>query len=184
MIKEIIVVEGRDDVTAVKAAVEAEVIAVHGFGITQDSFDRILRASLSRGVIVLTDPDHAGESIRRRIEAAVPGVRHAYISRQEGTRKGDVGVENASPEAIREALARVHANEVRNRQEFSPKELFELELMAGKNAKVRRERLGKILGIGYASASVLLNRLNHYGISRQEFLAAIKKMEAEDDRKA
>lgn len=33
MIKEVIVVEGRDDVTAVKRAVEAEVIAVGGFGI-------------------------------------------------------------------------------------------------------------------------------------------------------
>ena len=31
MIKEVIVVEGRDDITAVKRAVEAEVIAVGGF---------------------------------------------------------------------------------------------------------------------------------------------------------
>ena len=33
MIKEVIVVEGRDDVTAVKRAVDAELISVSGFGI-------------------------------------------------------------------------------------------------------------------------------------------------------
>ena len=32
MIKEVIVVEGRDDITAVKQAVDAEMIAVGGFG--------------------------------------------------------------------------------------------------------------------------------------------------------
>ena len=32
-IKEIIVVEGRDDITAVKAAVDAEIVAVNGFSV-------------------------------------------------------------------------------------------------------------------------------------------------------
>ncbi len=31
MIKEVIVVEGKDDITAVKAAIEAEVISTNGF---------------------------------------------------------------------------------------------------------------------------------------------------------
>ena len=32
MIKEVIVVEGRDDITAVKGALECDVIQTHGFG--------------------------------------------------------------------------------------------------------------------------------------------------------
>ena len=46
MIKEIIVVEGRDDVTAVKAAVDAEVIAVSGFGINKNTIDKIKEAQI------------------------------------------------------------------------------------------------------------------------------------------
>ncbi|MEG0134299.1 MAG: ribonuclease M5, partial [Clostridium sp.] len=41
MIKEVIVVEGRDDVTAVKRAVDAEVISVSGFGINSKIIDKI-----------------------------------------------------------------------------------------------------------------------------------------------
>ena len=67
MIKEVIVVEGRDDITAVKRAVEAEVIAVGGFGINKRVIDRIKEAQKRQGVIVLTDPDFAGEKIRKII---------------------------------------------------------------------------------------------------------------------
>lgn len=169
MIKEIIVVEGRDDVTAVRQAVEAEVIAVHGFGITKETFERIKKAGQERGVIVLTDPDHAGESIRRRIEEVCPGVRHAYILREEGLKKGNVGVENASPDSIRRALERARASSCEARHEFGTKDLLEHGLMAGTDAKERRQKLGKHLGIGYASASTLISRLNNYGISRPEF---------------
>lgn len=177
MIKEIIVVEGRDDVTAVKQAVDAEVIAVHGFGMDADSIQRIQTAGVQRGVIVLTDPDHAGESIRKRIQAIYPGARHAYIMRKEGLRKGDIGVENASPEAIRRALANAHAQSCEARHEFTTKDLLAHDLMGAVDSKERRQELGKQLGIGYGSASTLVARLNNYGISRADFDEAIKKLD-------
>ncbi len=176
MIKEIIVVEGRDDITSVKQAVDAEVIAVHGFGLTRENVELIRRAVTVRGVIVLTDPDHAGESIRRRIEKLCPGVRHAYIMREDGLKGNDVGVENASPETIRAALAKVHAGQIEHRREFTPADLFDNGLMSGAGARERRRALGRTLGIGYASASTLLSRLNQYGISRQDFEKALAEL--------
>ncbi len=87
-IKEIIVVEGRDDVSAVKSAVDAEVIEVNGFAVRKKStLDKIKFAHERKGVIVLCDPDFAGEKIRKTIEDYVPGVKHAYISRKEGTKR-------------------------------------------------------------------------------------------------
>ena len=65
MIKEIIIVEGKDDVAAVKKALEAEVISTHGFGISKETFERIIKAGHEKGIIVLTDPDYAGELIRK-----------------------------------------------------------------------------------------------------------------------
>ena len=41
LIKEVIVVEGRDDVDAVKKALDAEIIAVGGFGINAKVIERI-----------------------------------------------------------------------------------------------------------------------------------------------
>ena len=95
MIKEVIVVEGRDDITAVKRAIDAEMIATGGFGINKKVIDRIKEAQKRKGVIVLTDPDFAGEKIRSIISKRVPGIKHAYISRAEGTKGDNIGVENA-----------------------------------------------------------------------------------------
>lgn len=177
LIKEVIVVEGRDDITAVKKAVEAEVIAVGGFGINKRVIDRIQEAQKRKGVIVLTDPDFAGEKIRKIIAKRVPGIKHAYISRAEGTKEGDIGVENAVPEAIIKALQEAKATTGEKREEFNINDLMFFKLSADPRAKVRRELLGKELRIGYGNANQLLSRLNNYGINKDEFVEAIKKVE-------
>jgi len=118
MIKEVIVVEGRDDITAVKRAVDAELIAVSGFGINQNIINKIKEAQKRQGVIVLTDPDFAGEKIRKIIAKRVPNVKHAYISQKEGTKDGDIGVENASPETIIKALQSAKCEMKEVRKEF------------------------------------------------------------------
>ena len=65
IIKEIIVVEGRDDISAVKAAVDAEIIKVNGFAVRKkETIERIRVAENNRGIIILTDPDYAGNEIR------------------------------------------------------------------------------------------------------------------------
>ena len=97
MIKEIIVVEGRDDVTAVKRALDAELITTGGFGFPKGVMERIKAAQKRRGVIIFTDPDFAGEKIRKKIAAEVPGCKHAFLPREEAKKDGDIGIENASP---------------------------------------------------------------------------------------
>lgn len=66
-IEEVIVVEGRDDVINLKRFVEAEIIATHGYGITEETIDKIRTANRRKGIIILTDPDFAGEKIRKRL---------------------------------------------------------------------------------------------------------------------
>ena len=83
MIKEIIVVEGRDDVTAVKRALDAELITTGGFGFPKGVMERIKAAQKRRGVIIFTDPDFAGEKIRKKIAQEVPGCKHAFLPREE-----------------------------------------------------------------------------------------------------
>lgn len=177
MIKEVIVVEGRDDVTAVKRAVDAEIIAVGGFGINAKVISRIKEAQKRQGVIVLTDPDFAGEKIRAIISKRVDGIKHAYISRKEGTKADNIGVENASPEAIINALKGAKALTKEKREEFTPADLVYFKLNGHKESKIRRELLGKQLRVGYGNAGQLLSRLNNYGITKEEFVDAMKIVE-------
>lgn len=175
-IKEIIVVEGRDDETAVKQAVEAEIIITHGFGIREKTFQLIKRAQASNGVIILTDPDHAGEQIRKRISDRVPGCKHAFIPREDATLSGNVGVENASPEVIIDALSKVQTLLSSPVERFTKKDLLSNDLIIVDGASERRDAVGGILGIGYGNAKTFLRRLNAYGITRDAFEQAVRSL--------
>jgi ribonuclease M5 len=177
LIREVIVVEGRDDITAVKQAVDAEVIAVGGFGINARVIERIKEAQKRKGVIVLTDPDFAGEKIRNIIAKRVKGIKHAYIAQEDGIKGDDIGVENASPEVIIEALNRAKVSEEIIDEIYTSEDMFYFKLTGDINAKKRRMMLGKELGIGYGNANQMLIRLNKYSISKEEFIAAIEKIE-------
>lgn len=179
MIKEVIVVEGRDDITAVKRAVDAELISVSGFGINAKAINKIKEAQKRQGVIVLTDPDFAGEKIRKIISKRVPGIKHAYISQKDGTKGDDIGVENASPEAIIRALENAKCEIKEVREEFNIQDMYFFKLTGDSRSKERRECLGDILGVGYGNARQLVTRLNNYGISKDEFVKAMKKVDKE-----
>lgn len=177
MIKEVIVVEGRDDITAVKRAVDAEMIAVGGFGINNKVIHKIREAQKRQGVIVLTDPDYAGEKIRKYISNRVKGIKHAYISQEEGTKEDDIGVENACPEAIIRALNSAKCEIKEIRKEFDMNDMIFFKLTASSDSKERREKLGMKLGIGYCNTNQFLKRLNNFGITKEEFIKAIKDLD-------
>lgn len=180
MIREVIVVEGRDDEAAVKRAVDAETIATHGYGISRKTFDLIAKAYTERGIIIFTDPDFAGDQIRKRLSARFPDGKHAFLPREEATKDGDIGIENASPEDIRAALEKVRHSIADRRCEFALQDLFELGLAGVAGSAECRDRLGKLLGIGYGNTKVFLNRLNQYGVERNELLEAVQRLSDKD----
>ncbi|MBP1890258.1 ribonuclease M5 [Clostridium moniliforme] len=179
VIKEVIVVEGRDDIDAVKKAVDAELIAVGGFGINRKVIDRIKEAQKRKGVIVLTDPDFAGEKIRSIIRKRVKGIKHAYIAQEDGLKDGDIGVENACPEVIIRALEGAKVTLEEKTAIYGMEDMFFFKLTADSKAKERRMALGKELGIGYGNAKQMVSRLNNYGIDKDEFVKAIQKVDKE-----
>lgn len=177
MIKEIIVVEGKDDIAAVKNAVNAEVIATGGYGYKEDFIKKLKVISQKKGVIFLTDPDFAGEKIRRDLSKHITNCKQAFLPRGKALKKGDIGVENAKKEDIIEAIEKARPVIVEKREEFSKGDLIDLGLIGGSNSREKRELLGDYLGIGYGNSKQFLNRLNNFGISKEEFIEALERME-------
>ncbi|WCF11003.1 ribonuclease M5 [Paenibacillus thiaminolyticus] len=177
VIREVIVVEGKDDTVAIQRAVDADTIETGGSAVSEMTIRRIALAQERRGVIIFTDPDHAGERIRKMIAERVPGCKHAFLARHEAIAKGDLGVENASPEAIRAALGQVRTEMPSAEAELVWADLVEAGLTIQIGAAERRNRLGEILGIGYCNAKQLLKRCRIFQISREEFEAALVKLD-------
>lgn len=178
-IKETIVVEGKDDVSAVKSAVNAHIIITNGLGINEETIQLIREASKNQGVIIFTDPDSPGNQIRNILNQAIPGLKHAYLPKKSAIKKKDVGIENASPEAILLALNHAKATQTLQSNLYSEKDLLAHGLTGCPSANEKRKRLGELLHIGECSAKQLVKRLNAYAIHKDIFLDAIKIIEEE-----
>ncbi|MBY0095489.1 ribonuclease M5 [Mesobacillus maritimus] len=182
-IKEVIVVEGKDDTTAIKNAVNADTIETNGSAINMDTIEMIRKAQETRGVIVFTDPDFPGEKIRKTIAEQVAGCKHAFISKEKAVAKSGrgLGVEHATPETIREALKDAQFMDEKAKEEITREDLLDAGLIAGEGAKDRREKLGKILKIGYTNGKQLHKRLMMFQISVGDFAQAMNVIRQEEE---
>lgn len=180
-IKEVIVVEGKSDTKKIKLAVDAETIETQGLALEPEILEMIVHAQETKGVIVFTDPDYPGETIRKKITQKVPGVKHAFITTKEGVPKfkGSLGIEHASIESIREALKGLYSVAEEEKATVSAKFLRDMGLTGGKYAKKWRIRLGEELRIGYTNSKQLEKRLSMFGITEQEVEKTMEKIKKE-----
>ncbi len=181
-LKEIIVVEGKADTAAIKRAVDADTIETNGSAVDSSTIEKIKLAAQTRGVIILTDPDFPGEKIRKTIAEHVPNCKHAFLPKHLARQKHDkgVGVEHASPEAIRQALKNAHREEQKIQEVISLQDLLDFGFIGHPQSKNRREKLGQLLKIGYANGKQLHKRLNMFRISKDKFFEAAQRVVQEE----
>ncbi|TJY38584.1 ribonuclease M5 [Cohnella pontilimi] len=183
MIREMIVVEGKEDTAAVRRAVGADTIETGGSAVDENVLRRIELAQDRRGVIIFTDPDSPGERIRKIVAERVPGAKHAFLTRGEARGRDGIGVEHASDEAIRRALNAVRSPEESGCGEegvqIAWSDLLDAGLIVHANAVRRRERMGELLGIGYANGKQFYKRCIMFRITPAEFAASLQQLERE-----
>lgn len=181
-IKEIIVVEGKSDTVAIKRATGADTIETNGSAIDEQTLLRIAHAQQTRGVIVFTDPDYPGRRIRAIIEERIPQVKHAFLRKELTVAKNGkgVGIEHASDESIREALAAVYTIEAEPIETISTKHLLEARLIGHPDARQRRNRLATYLRIGQVNGKGLKKRLEMFRISNKQFAEAVRMLDEEE----
>lgn len=190
----VFVVEGRSDAANISKVCKANFIITHGIHLSHETYNEIELAAKTVGIIVFSDPDGPGNSIRRKIDDFIEKKRakngdiyrvyHAHLSTDEARRNGDIGVENASEESLLRALAQLRT-ERRDEEEkgrefiYQPRELDDYGLI-GHGSKRLREALCKELHLGYANGKMLLKKLNSYHIARTDLEEAIKKIKREN----
>lgn len=181
MFQEIIVVEGKDDTVAIRRALGADTIETGGSAIGEDVLRRVELAQERRGVIILTDPDAPGERIRKIVAERVPGAKHAFLTKDEARSARGLGVEHATDEAIRRAIERVRGpeNGIDGPQEIEWSDLLDAGLIVHSSSARRRERMGELLGIGYANGKQFHKRCLMFRITREEFAVALEQLERE-----
>lgn len=125
-------------------------------------------------VILLLDPDGAGERIRKRIVKLFPEVKHVYIPKElaHGP-KGKVGIEHMKIEDLKNFLGDVKTSYV-SRETWTINDLNNLGLSGTKNAQSERYKLAQQLGLPYANVKSFCKLLNQFNISKDEVLKKVK----------
>ncbi len=169
-INELIVVEGKHDKARLTALYDCDVICTEGLALDENALKLIKQADSKQGVIVLTDPDVPGEKIRKAIMEIAPNAKHVFIQKKDCIGKRNVGVEYASDETIKQALANSVTFTNKN-ESITWQQYCNLGIMGNKN---KRMKLCENLNIGYCNNKTLFKRLNMLAISYEEAKAAIK----------
>lgn len=174
-IKEIIVVEGKNDTNVLQSYLECDTIETHGTSLGEDVFLQIEQAQKTRGVIVFTDPDHPGEKIRNAINQRIKGCKNAFIDVHKAKTPKKVGVEHANKQDILEALDNLMTYDETVTETLSKEAFIDLGLQGGCDASKRREIIGRALFLGKPNAKTLFKRLNMLQVTKAQIEELLRK---------
>ena len=167
MIREVIVVEGKNDTKRLKSFFDVETIETNGLNLNKKTIELIREINDRRGVILFLDPDTPGEKIRKRLNDEISGLKNAFVIKKEARTSKKVGVEHASKEVLEEAL-----NNLVTYGEFkdslSKEEFYELGLAGESDSASRRTKVAKHFHLGECNGKTLFKRINMLGIGYKD----------------
>ncbi|MGN1295860.1 MAG: ribonuclease M5 [Bacilli bacterium] len=166
--KDVIVVEGQSDVNKLCLLVDADFVITNGSEISRETIEYIKTLSLTRRIIILTDPDYPGMRIREIISQAVPNALHAYVDRDKASNGKKLGVAECQKEEILRALQMVRCYEKKKEEEFDETKMYSLGLTGTPYSSLLRERIYKKYNLGYGNAKTLCKRLNMIDVTFEE----------------
>ena len=173
-IKEVIVVEGRDDLTRVKEAVDADVFTTSGYGYGKEILDELKNLYKNRGLIIITDPDGPGRSIRDDLLDRFPDAKAVDIPQKYTISKG-VGIENVPAKILKKYIMDIKPTLIDQKLTYTSGDLYRLGLISVSGSKERRESLKDRLALVGSSTSHILDGLNNSDLTEEEIIEILEE---------
>lgn len=155
-VKQTILVEGKYDKIRLSSCIDANIVVCHGFGIfrNKEKLDMLRRLAKADGLLILTDSDRAGFSIRSYVKGCIQEgkVYHAYIPdilgkerrKDKPSKEGLLGVEGMDEPVLMEALRRSGIFDdpaAPPRRRITVQDLYADGLSGGPNSHLLRKQL-------------------------------------------
>ena len=162
-IDDIIIVEGKDDVTNISQVIDATIIPLHGsVGLSDKKLKQLEALSENNNIIILTDPDFTGKRIREKINNRVSkniiyNVFLEYLNNKD--------------------------KKITKTYTYTISDMIENKLMGSDDSKLRRQLLGDILRIGYYNSKTLMSVLNGMCLDYDLFINSISMINKKLDTK-
>ena len=172
MIKEVIVVEGKNDTKRLKEFFDVDTIETHGLGLNKETIEYIKNVNDKRGIILFLDPDTPGEKIRNRLNNEIAGLKNAFVMKEDARTSKKVGIEHASKEILEEALNNL-ITYTDSLNSISEEEFYSLGLKGENDSVLKREKISKYFHLGKCNGKTMYKRLNMLGITYDDIVKVI-----------
>lgn len=189
-LSEAVIVEGKYDKIKLSNILDAFIIETNGFAVFKDKtkLSFIKKLAKERGIIILTDSDHAGFMIRNYISSGVPKeqIKNVYIPDVFGKEKrknapskeGKLGVEGMTKEVIVEALSKAGITSSKSvcSDPVTTVDFYDLGLTGGAGSKAKRKALCKALDLPeFLSTSSFISCINNF-MTKEEFYSICQNL--------
>lgn len=169
----LIVVEGATDKALLTSFLDADIVITNGSDVPRGTIDYLKEISLTRDIIVLTDPDSPGKRIRDILDANIPDLKHAYIPKEKCIKRHKVGVAESSKEDILEALSNLIPSSTSKKGNLTYADLYELGLVGKEDSDALRKKVSQTLHLGECNGKTFLKRANALSLDKEKLENAI-----------
>ena len=189
----IIIVEGKYDKIKLSSIIDAVIIETDGFGIFKDKQKQKLLRMLAdkKGLVILTDSDSAGFTIRNFICGFVPKEKiiNAYIPDVFGkerrkdapSKEGKLGVEGVSSSLIKEALEKAGVlcseDNLTEKRVVTKTDFYLDGLTGGNDSKEKRLALLNYLSLPERMTTNALIEIINSFMTYEDYKNAVKAVE-------
>lgn len=162
-IDNIIVVEGHNDVSHLSSFIDALFVITNGYEIPKEEINFLNNKRNTKPVIVLTDSDEAGKSIRERLINALKRSINVEVDVVKCNRHNKHGIAECEKEEILRVLKEHVSDKSKAHTHIQASDLTSLGI-----DKEEREQLCKELDLGICNNKTFIKRLNYLGYTIEE----------------
>ena len=158
----IIVVEGTSDSSYLSSFIDALFVETNGYDIKPNDLDFLVNSH--KKIIILTDSDEAGETIRERLLKELPNSVNIKVNSNKCNKRGKHGVAECEKEEILNVLKEHFIDSKNNQDVLTLKDL--ISLTNGQN--LIKKSISNFYHLGTTKNKEMLRRLNALGITKSQ----------------
>ncbi len=181
---QVIVVEGKNDAFKISSIFpEIKVVTTNGSAIDRDAVDLLKKLDATHDIILFTDPDHAGERIRRLLSKSLIHVHHVFLNRDlaVSTNGKKVGIEHATEEDIRRSLSNIKMVSKTSESDVTHAFLHDVGLTGAPHSQALRDILSQALKIGRTNGKSLYQRLHMFDIKQETIIEVLRESSSQEE---
>ena len=171
----VLLVEGKDDESLIKSFLECYIFKTNGYDLKKEDIAFYKELSKRHNIIVLTDPDAAGERIRKVLNDEIKNTFNVFLNIDKCNKSNKHGVAESNKDHILEQLKDYLSNTPIKVGNLTPNDLSKLGLNGDSNAKEKRRYICERFSLGICNQKMLKERLNLLKISYDEIKEELDK---------